>query len=102
MIKEKEELENRLSQYESELLMPDALTKSKQSFHTMDKSEFEARLQDVKQCVIPDFGVEDTSLIEAIIGGRAGAKTGNEKGDSNHTDNDSPNGGQGDDGKCAQ
>ena len=93
MIKEKEELENRLSQYESESVMADAITKTKQSFHTMEKTEFEARLQDVKQCAIPDFGVQDTSLIEAIIGGRewATSKTVNEKNDT-HGDNNSPNG----------
>jgi hypothetical protein len=34
----------------------------------MEKEEFEARLQDVKQCAVPDFGVKDTSLIESIIG----------------------------------
>lgn len=58
----------------------------------MDKSEFEARLQDVKQCIIPDFGVQDTSLIDAIIGGRewAGGKTVSDK--DPHSNNDSPNG----------
>ena len=51
----------------------------------MDKSEFEARLQDVKQCMIPDFGVQDTSLIEAIIGGHAaGGKTVIDKGGESH------------------
>lgn len=34
----------------------------------MDKEVLEARLQDVKQCAIPDFGVKDTSLIESIVG----------------------------------
>jgi len=48
MIKEKEELDNRLSQYESESMMAEAISRTKQSFHAMDKSEFEVRLQDVK------------------------------------------------------
>jgi hypothetical protein len=30
---------------------------NKKSFHKLDKDEFEARLSDVKQCAIPDFGV---------------------------------------------
>ena len=43
---------------------------NKKSFHKLDKEEFEARLSDVKQCAIPDFGVEDTSLIDDILGVR--------------------------------
>lgn len=57
MLREKQELEGRLNQYESELNLPESMLKSKTSFHNMDKEEFEARLQDVKQCSIPDFGV---------------------------------------------
>jgi hypothetical protein len=38
------------------LLQAEAELKQK-SFHKLDKEEFEARLSDVKQCAIPDFGV---------------------------------------------
>ena len=41
---------------EYEEMMPEQMA-SKTSFHNMEKTEFEARLQDVKQCSIPDFGV---------------------------------------------
>lgn len=34
----------------------------------MEKEELEKRLSDVKQCLVPDFGVKDTSLIDEIIG----------------------------------
>ena len=44
---------------------------NKKSFHKLDKEEFEARLSDVKQCAIPDFGVQDTSLIDDILGVRS-------------------------------
>ena len=70
MLHEKQELESRLNQYESELNNPDNIHKSKTSFHNMDKEDFEARLQDVKQCSYPDFGIQDTSLIESIIGAK--------------------------------
>lgn len=53
MLREKLELESRLNQYDNEFNVPEI----KQSFHNMEKEEFEARLQDVKQCAVPDFGV---------------------------------------------
>jgi hypothetical protein len=46
MIREKQELESRLSEYED--MAPDNHMRSKTSFHNMEKVEFEARLQDVK------------------------------------------------------
>ena len=66
LLREKQELESRLNQFDDELNLPE----NKLSFHNMDKVDLEARLQDVKQCAIPDFGVKDTSLIESIVGGK--------------------------------
>jgi hypothetical protein len=40
MLKEKQELESRLNQYDNELSQPE----NKQSFHIMEKEDFEARL----------------------------------------------------------
>jgi hypothetical protein len=34
----------------------------------MENEELAKRLSDVKQCLVPDFGVQDTSLIDEIIG----------------------------------
>ena len=36
----------------------------------MEKDEFEARLSDIKQYMIPDFGLQDTSLIDDIMGNK--------------------------------